>query len=129
MAYTYATADAWLKENEKRMIECPLQPGQLKISKDACTKRYMVAQEEDLEEAIKRKNGLFASALLRGLSLCRECPIGKHLGFSNQTDSLQKSVDTSRRMHKAERVHKNETLAVSMVCPTPRLNPPSLAVC
>ncbi len=55
MAYTYATVDTWLRENEKRMIECPLQPGQLKISKDACTKRYMVAQEEDLEEEIKRK--------------------------------------------------------------------------
>jgi hypothetical protein len=101
MAYTYATADTWLRENGKRMIECPLQPGQLKISKDACTKRYMVAQEEDLEEEIKRKNGLFAAALLKGLSLCRECPIGKHLGFLNQTNSLQKSVDTRRRMHRS----------------------------
>lgn len=107
MAYTYASVDAWLRKNEKRMIECPLQPGQLKISKDACTKRYMVAQEEDVEEEIKRKDGFFAVTLLRGLSLCRECPIGKHLGFQHQAVSPQKSVDTGRRMHRPF-VHSGE---------------------
>ena len=97
MAYTCASADAWLKENEKRMIECPLQPGQLKISRDACTKRYWVAQEEeDIEGGMKRRDNLFAITLSKGLSLCRDCPIGKHLVFSKQADSFEKRVDAGK---------------------------------
>jgi hypothetical protein len=100
MAYTCNTVDAWLKENEERMIECPLQPGQLKISRDACTKRYWVAQEEDLEETMKRTNNPFSITLLKGLFLCRDCPIGRHLGFLHQTHVLKKHIDASRGTHR-----------------------------
>lgn len=101
MAYTYASVDDWLKENGNRMIECPLQPGQLKISRDACTKRYWVAQEEDLEGGIKRRDNLFAITLSKGLSLCRDCPIGRHLGFSKQAGSFEKRADAGKGTHRA----------------------------
>jgi hypothetical protein len=98
MDYTYRSVDAWLRRNEKRMIECPLQPGQLKISRDACTKRYWIAQEDDLEGATKRKDSIFALALAKSLSLCRDCPIGKHLGFMKQNDLFEKRTDARREM-------------------------------
>ena len=57
------------------MIQCPRQPGRLRISKQACALRYLKAQE-----AAKRRT--FANRLAVshrwGLELCRNCPEGRH---------------------------------------------------
>ncbi len=67
----------WLQKNQNQMFYCPHQPGQLWISKHACMKRYLTGQREDLADLMK--GDLFNYTYKRGLSLCRECPIGKKL--------------------------------------------------
>jgi len=48
-----ATVQMWTKElppfSFPRMIDCPLQPGNLKITERACLKRYRVAQTRNIE--------------------------------------------------------------------------------
>jgi hypothetical protein len=64
----------WLAENDKEMILCPYQPGNLKISPDACRKRHLASQKvKELGWDVK------LHAYKGGLELCRECPIGKKL--------------------------------------------------
>ena len=35
------SAEDWLAENHKQMIDCPYQPGSLKISKVSCKRRFL----------------------------------------------------------------------------------------
>jgi hypothetical protein len=71
-------AESWLAENYEGMIHCPYQPGQLMISKSACIKRYATAQEDKAADPMKGGNVFFYN-LKRGLSVCRDCPIGRRL--------------------------------------------------
>ncbi len=68
----------WLARNTGEMIVCPYQPGQLTISKNACSRRHLMGKQEDLNEMQKGNDPLNYS-YVRGLSLCRNCPIGKKL--------------------------------------------------
>jgi len=70
----------WLATNQQEMIRCPYQPGNLMISKNACSKRYFMGRQEDYQDLLK--GDVFNYAYKRGLSLCRECPIGKQLSLS-----------------------------------------------
>ncbi len=72
----------WLAKNHHLMINCPYQPGQLVISKNACTKRYRLGRREDFSDLMK--GDLFNYSYKRGLSLCRECPIGKKLAIASR---------------------------------------------
>lgn len=58
-----------------RLIDCPLQPGNLKISERACLKRYQVALNRNIENG----NGedIFNYFLNQGLLKCQQCPIVK----------------------------------------------------
>jgi hypothetical protein len=58
-----------------RLIDCPLQPGNLKISERACLKRYQVA----LNRKMENNNGedIFNYFLNQGLLKCQRCPIAK----------------------------------------------------
>ena len=62
--------DSRLPEGE--MIFCPHQPGNLKISKGACAKRYLQSQKSVYFERL-----LGNSPFWDGYSLCRKCSIGK----------------------------------------------------
>ena len=57
------------------LIQCPRQPGRLRISKQACALRYLKAQEAARRKAFANK--LFVSYRW-GLELCRTCPEGRH---------------------------------------------------
>jgi hypothetical protein len=59
---------------ELELIECSRQPGKLRLSRYACGRRYLRAQEnmEDIPE------NDFGIALKWGLELCRTCPLGFH---------------------------------------------------
>jgi len=72
----------WLAKNQQEMICCPYQPGNLMISKNACSKRYGMGQKEDYQDLMK--GDVFNYAHKRGLSLCRECPIGKELALASK---------------------------------------------
>ncbi len=73
-------AKQWLVKNQRKMVSCPYQPGQLMISKNACSKRYILARRENPADLLK--GDLFHYTYKRGLSLCRDCRIGKKLALS-----------------------------------------------
>ena len=82
MAKSQTEVREWLAKNQKEMICCPSQPGNLMISKSACFKRYWMGRNEDYQDLMK--GDVFNYAHKRGLSLCRECPIGKELALASK---------------------------------------------
>jgi len=94
----------WLAKNQQEMICCPYQPGNLMISKNACSKRYGMGQKEDYQDLMK--GDVFNYAHKRGLSLCRECPIGKELALvfkAGKSDS--RSPAQNARPNRRWRMH------------------------
>lgn len=79
MADLQIVAKEWLAKNQRKMVSCPYQPGQLVISKSACSKRYQLGRKENPIDLMK--GDLFHYTFNRGLSLCRDCPIGKKLAI------------------------------------------------
>lgn len=71
IAVSLESAD--LAATKLKLIECPRQPGGLRISKQACARRYLLAH--------KRKpillGGEFGLTVRSGLEICRLCPIGR----------------------------------------------------
>lgn len=80
MAEKQIVADKWLAKNRRDMIVCPNQPGQLMISKSSCSKRYQMSRKENLNELLK--GDFFQYIYMKGLSVCKDCPIGKKLTVS-----------------------------------------------
>lgn len=80
LAQKKVTTDKWLAKNREDMIVCPKQPGQLTISKSSCSKRYIMSRRENLKELLK--GDFFQYIYMRGLSVCRDCPIGKKLSVA-----------------------------------------------
>jgi len=78
MPQNQISVKAWLARNRGEMIVCPYQPGQLTISKNACSRRHVMGKQEDLSE-LQKGNDPLNYSYVRGLSLCRECRIGKKL--------------------------------------------------
>jgi hypothetical protein len=86
----------WLARNQSKMISCPYQPGQLMISKHACSKRHLTARQENYEDLLK--GDLFNYSYKSGLVRCRECPIGKKLILQSQRpESARIAVHNSVR--------------------------------
>ncbi len=83
MIQSQSVATDWLVDNQPGMVNCPHQPGHLVISKNACTSRYMIAQQEKFK-IIRNKENLFYYTVKMGLARCRECPIGRRLSSCNQ---------------------------------------------
>jgi hypothetical protein len=75
-----------------RLIRCPRQPGNLRISKNACALRYHEAQKMDSEIPVRE----FDIIRKIGLETCKTCPVGKRnaveLHISNQ-ESLKPRDD------------------------------------
>jgi hypothetical protein len=67
----------WLVKNQEDMVSCPNQPGNLMLTGSACAKRYWMARNEDYQDLMK--GDVFNYTYKRGLSLCRECAIGKQM--------------------------------------------------
>ncbi len=84
MAASQMGSAKWLTRHRAEMVSCPYQPGNLVISKDACSKRYRLGRKEKFEDLLK--GDLFNYTYKRGLSLCRSCPIGKSLAVFRQTN-------------------------------------------
>lgn len=70
----------WLVKNQEDMFTCPHQPGQLMISKSSCIKRYLASRKEDLGSILKKD--FFHYSYIRGLCVCRDCPIGRKLAVA-----------------------------------------------
>ncbi len=69
--------EQWLSRNRRNMIQCPYQPGQLRISKAACKKRHLAANR------MQNMGGDFLHQNFKqGLLVCRDCPIVREISFS-----------------------------------------------
>ncbi len=55
------------------LMECKRQPGRLRLSRQACARRYLMAQKVKPEIP----NDEFGMARKAGLSICRDCPDGR----------------------------------------------------
>jgi hypothetical protein len=73
MAQTNLLIKEYYSLNQDKIIDCPFQPGNLKISKMACLKRHKAARRKKLETF--RVEDLFNYFVSQGLSRCQECPI------------------------------------------------------
>ncbi len=69
--------DAWLDENPQAMISCPNQPGQLKLTREACAKRYMTANEPRWSNIGAEPFHIFVFKM--NLVACRKCQTGAEL--------------------------------------------------
>jgi hypothetical protein len=75
----YREITKWLARNRNSMIDCPRQPGNLWISKNACGKRYQASLNPDLKIYAE---DFFGFSFRQGLAVCRDCRIGKNLSSS-----------------------------------------------
>jgi hypothetical protein len=72
-----SASDHWLSLNNGDIIDCPHQPGNLKITRNACLKRYQ-ASAKTCPESINQAN-LFLYTVGSGLLRCRTCSIVEKL--------------------------------------------------
>lgn len=63
----------YYSRNMDKIIDCPFQPGNLKISKKACTKRRHAASR--ITEEFYKTENLFAYVVSQGLLRCKKCSI------------------------------------------------------
>lgn len=77
MAHNNNFAEYWLSANRQETIDCPYQPGNLRISKNACLKRYKASEKAKLE--MINHVDLFTYTVGQGLLRCKTCPIVKAL--------------------------------------------------
>jgi len=62
-----------LLEKGKPLIHCPYQPGNLKITPNACRQRYKAGQR------MKKMEDEELSIIKKGFAICRRCPVGRNL--------------------------------------------------
>jgi hypothetical protein len=62
-----------VNEIVKKLIVCPKQPGALRISRNACSRRYCLANSKECRKTYSD----FAIAFRWNLELCRNCPVGR----------------------------------------------------
>ena len=77
MAKNQRTAEDWLAHHKTEIFSCPYQAGNLRISQSSCALRHQVGRKAEIPTHMKG-DGLYYS-YLKGLLLCRNCPIGIHL--------------------------------------------------
>ena len=65
--------EEWLYRNRKRIILCPFQPGNLRITRWGCRRRKMRAKREDFTVILQ--GDYFDYVYKSGLLRCRECRI------------------------------------------------------
>ncbi len=70
----------WLSKNFNEIIECPQQPGNLKISKQACQKRFQAAMRIRFDN--NAQDDLFIYCVKQGLLKCKDCTM---IGKSSKT--------------------------------------------
>jgi hypothetical protein len=73
MRMTARQIEEWLYRNQGKIILCPFQPGNLRITQWACRKRKMQARKEDLTAIMQ--GDYFDYVYKNGLLRCRDCRI------------------------------------------------------
>ena len=79
--------EEWLYRNQGKIIQCPFQPGNLRITRWGCRKRKMRAKREDFTAIMQ--GDYFDYVYKNGLLRCRDCQIaGVSPRRSSRTDFL-----------------------------------------
>lgn len=73
MRMTAYQIEEWLYRNRRKIIPCPYQPGDLRITLWGCKQRKQQAKRLDLMDFIKSDQ--FDYAYKNGLLRCRDCTI------------------------------------------------------
>ncbi|MCB2186533.1 MAG: hypothetical protein KQJ78_08955 [Deltaproteobacteria bacterium] len=71
------STEEWLSQNPAALIECPNQPGNLKLSRNACMKRHLTANEPRYANIGAEPFHVFVFKM--NLVPCRNCEIGAAL--------------------------------------------------
>lgn len=66
--------------SDLKLIECDRQPGNLRITRQACVRRYILAQDQHMQGP----KGHFGVSFRMGLEKCRTCPRGRSYSKSIQ---------------------------------------------
>jgi hypothetical protein len=75
MRVTACQTEEWLYRNRRKIIVCPYQPGNLRISRWGCRKRKLQAKREDFTAIMQ--GDYFDYVYKSGLLRCRDCPIAQ----------------------------------------------------
>jgi len=79
--------EEWLYRNQGKIILCPFQPGNLRITRWGCRKRKMRAKREDFTAILQ--SDYFDYVYKNGLLRCRDCQIaGTPRHRSTRTNSF-----------------------------------------
>ena len=68
--------DEYYSRNRDKLIDCPFQPGNLKITEKACTKRRFAAGRNT--EGFNRREDIFGYFVSQGLLRCKQCRMGEY---------------------------------------------------
>ncbi len=74
--------DAWLASHPDALFECPNQPGKLKITPQACAKRYVTANEPRWANIGAEPFPIFVFKM--NLIPCRNCQTGAEMAARYQ---------------------------------------------
>jgi hypothetical protein len=69
--------EAWLAQHPDALIECPHQPGHLKLTPQACAKRYLTANEPRWANIGAEPFPVFVFKM--NLIPCRKCKVGARM--------------------------------------------------
>ena len=89
--------DKWLSIHFKEFIECPQQPGNLRISKRACQKRFQAASRMRFDD--NTHDDLFIYCVKQGLLKCKDCGIMGKLSNKPLEGALEPMNLNNVRMH------------------------------
>jgi hypothetical protein len=81
----------WSSSHFIELINCPYQPGNLKISKSCCLKRYAASQK--IDSAIFNQSTLFYYTIWQGFLKCKTCSVIKGFdAYSADQKALKKNT-------------------------------------
>ncbi len=89
----------WLMEHDEAIFQCPRLPGNLRLSPQACSVRYMKANGSEF--AILERTEWCAIGLKMSLEVCRGCSVGRK--HASNAKPAGKAPTTPRRGSPASR--------------------------
>jgi hypothetical protein len=78
----------WLSTNPQEMIQCPYQPGNLKILKKGCLQRLEASFKWDFQNLFQNEH--FIYSVKQGLLVCKSCPVVETLQGVRTMAKLQR---------------------------------------
>ena len=91
MEVTAHQVEEWLSRNRRRIIRCPYQPGNLRITLWGCRRRRSQARREDFTDMMK--GDYFDYVYKNGLLRCLDCPI---VGIPSRRSSRTQSFSAGQ---------------------------------